>query len=209
MAAKLNAPVVTIRAMNAQAQVLLELIRTRRSYALPALRPDPIPQEHVRLMLEAANWSPSHGLTEPWRFTVFAGEQRAALGERFAEAYRLLTPLEKYDPAAEEAQRRRPLGASVWISIGMLRTGQDKMPEWEDLASVAIAVQHIHLVAHSLGYAGKWVSGEIVRHDCVRDFVGLTPPSKLLGFFFLGWPADGVSPPAQRSPIEDKVSWRW
>ena len=160
-------------------------------------------------MLEAANWSPSHGLTEPWRFAVFAGEHRAALGERFAEAYRLLTPPEKYDPAAEEAQRRRPLGASVWISIGMLRTGQDKMPEWEDLASVAIAVQHIHLVAHSLGYAGKWVSGEIVRHDCVRDFVGLTPPSKLLGFFFLGWPADGASPPAQRSPIEDKVSWRW
>jgi nitroreductase len=195
--------------MNEQAQVLLELIRARRSYALPALRPDPIPQEHVRLMLEAANWSPSHGLTEPWRFAVFAGEQRAALGEVFAQAYRLLTPPEKYDPAAEEAQRRRPLGASVWISIGMLRTGQDKMPEWEDLASVAIAVQHIHLVAHSLGYAGKWVSGEIVRHDCVRDFVGLTPPSKLLGFFFLGWPADGVSPPAQRSPIEDKVSWRW
>jgi nitroreductase len=195
--------------MNAQAQVLFELIRTRRSYGLPELRPDPIPQEHVQLMLEAANWSPSHGLTEPWRFAVFAGEQRAALGEVFAQAYRLLTPAEKYDLRAEEAQRRRPFGASVWISIGMLRTGQDKMPEWEDLASVAIAVQHIHLVAHSLGYAGKWVSGEIVRHDCVRDFVGLTPPSKLLRFFFLGWPADGASPPAQRSPIEDKVSWRW
>jgi len=195
--------------MNEQAQVLLELIRTRRSYALPQLRPDPISQEHVKLMLEAASWSPSHGLTEPWRFTVFAGEHRAALGECFAKAYRLVTPPDKYDPKAEEAQRQRPFGASIWISIGMSRTGNDKMPEWEDLASVAIAVQHIHLVAHSLGYAGKWVSGEIVRHDCVRDFVGLQPPSKLLGFFFLGWPADGVLLPAQRSPIEDKVSWRW
>jgi nitroreductase len=195
--------------VNDQTHTLLNLIRTRRSYGLPALKPDPIPQAHVALMLEAANWSPSHGLTEPWRFTVFAGEQRAALGERFAEAYRLITPPEKYDPKAEEAQRWRPFGASVWISIGMFRSGNNKMPEWEDLASVAIAVQHIHLVAHSLGYGGKWVSGEIVRHDCVRDFVGLQPPSKLLGFFFVGWPADGAAPAAQRSPIEAKVSWRW
>ena len=194
--------------MNIRTQVLFDLIRTRRSYGLPEIVPIPVPPEHVKLMLEAANWAPSHGLTEPWRFTVFAGDARAELGERFAEAYRLITPPEKYDPKAEEAQRKRPLGASVWISAGMLRTGNDKMPEWEDLASVAIAVQHIHLVAHSLGYAGKWVSGEIVRHDCVRDLVGLQPPSRLLGFFFLGWPANGAAPQSQRSPIEDKVSWR-
>ncbi len=194
--------------MNDRTRILFDLIRERRSYALKDLLPDPIDLAEVALMLQAANWAPTHGLTEPWRFCVFAGESRALLGERFAEAYRLLTPPEQYDQQAEQAQRERPFAAPVWISLGMLRTGQDKMPEWEDMASVAIAAQHIHLMAHSLGYACKWTSGAIVRHERVLDLVGLKPPSKLLGFLFLGRPANGVTPQAKRSPIEDKVIWR-
>lgn len=187
--------------------VLLDAIRTRRSYPLKDVSPEPIDLDDVRLMLEAANWAPTHGMTEPWRFCVFAGESRAALGERFAEAYRLLAPPDKYDPAGEQTQRERPFTAPVWISLGMLRTGNDKMPEWEDLASVAIAAQHIHLVASSLGYACKWTSGEIVRHERVLDLVGLKPPSKLLGFLYVGKPANGVAPVGKRSPIESKVTW--
>jgi nitroreductase len=193
--------------INDKTQTLLDIIRTRRSYPLKDVSPDPIDLDDVRLMLEAANWSPTHGMTEPWRFCVFAGESRAALGLRFAEAYRLLTPHDKYDPAGEKTQRERPFAAPVWISLGMLRTGKDKMPEWEDLASVAIAAQHIHLVAHSLGYACKWTSGEIVRHERVLQLAGLEPPSKLLGFLYLGKPANGTAPSAKRAPVEDKATW--
>ena len=187
---------------------LLQVIRERRTFPPKDIDPNaPVNPEDIRLMLEAARWAPNHGLTEPWRFTVFMGESRKLLGERFAEAYRLLTPPEKYEPEAEEFQRRRPLAAPVWISIGMYRSGQDRYPEWEDLASVAIAAQHIMLVAHTLGYGSKWVSGEIVEHERVRDLVGLEPPSKLLGFVFVGRPAPGTQPKATRSPIESKVRW--
>ncbi|MDW8054727.1 MAG: nitroreductase [Anaerolineae bacterium] len=189
-------------------QTLLQIIRERRTYPPKDIDPSaPVSREDIQLMLEAARWAPNHGLTEPWRFTVFMGEARKQLGERFAEAYRLLTPPDKYDPQAEDFQRRRPLAAPVWISIGMYRSGQDKMPEWEDLASVAIAAQHIMLVAHTLGYGSKWVSGEIVQHDRVRELVGLEPPSQLLGFVFVGRPASGTSPVGNRSPIETKVRW--
>jgi nitroreductase len=192
---------------NNQTQTLLDIIQARRSYPLKDVSPEPIGLDDVRLMLEAANWSPTHGMTEPWRFCVFAGESRATLGLRFAEAYRLITPQDKFDPAGEKTQRERPFAAPVWISLGMLRTGADKMPEWEDVSSVAIAAQHIQLVAHSLGYACKWTSGDVVRHERVLDLVGLTPPSKLLGFLYLGKPANGVVPAARRSPIESKVMW--
>lgn len=193
--------------MNDETQTLIDAIRHRRSYPLKDISPDPINLDDVRLMLEAANWSPTHGMTEPWRFCVFAGESRAALGLRFAEAYRLITPADKYDPTGERTQRERPFAAPVWISLGMLRTGKDKMPEWEDISSVAIAAQHIHLVASSLGYACKWTSGEVVRHERVLQLTGLEPPSKLLGFLYLGRPANGVTPSAKRAPIEDKVTW--
>lgn len=194
--------------MNDATHTLMNLIRERRSYTLKELSSESVNLDDVKLMLEAARWAPTHGMTEPWRFCVFAGEARAALAEGFARAYRLLTPPEKYDPQAEQAQRERAFAAPVWISLGMLRTGHDKMPEWEDLASVAIAAQHMHLVAHSLGYACKWTSGDIVRHESLFDLVGLQPPSKLLGFLFVGRPANGVVPKASRSPIEDRVIWR-
>jgi hypothetical protein len=85
------------------------------------------------------------------------------------------------------------------------------MPEWEDLGLGGDRrPAHPTWWRTALGYAGKWVSGEIVRHDCVRDFVGLTPPVKSCwgSSFWAGRPM-AFSPPAQRSPIEDKVSWRW
>ena len=193
--------------MNDQTLSLLQAIAARRSYPIQNVAPDPINLDDVKLMLEAANWSPTHGMTEPWRFSIFAGESRRALGEQFAVAYRLLTPTEKYDPKGEQVQRERPFAAPVWISLGLYRSAAPRMPEWEDLSSVAIAAQHIHLVAHSLGYACKWTSGDIVRHDSVLNLVGLQAPSKLLGFLYVGRPVEGTSIPAKRTPIEDKVVW--
>jgi nitroreductase len=80
------------------------------------------------------------------------------------------------------------------------------MPEWEDLASVSIAAQHVHLVASSMGYACKWTSGDIVRHTRVLEWVGLSAPSKLLGFLYLGRPARSV-PDSRRTPQEHFVRW--
>ena len=194
--------------MNDQTRTLLDIIHARRSYPLPDVAPAPIDLDDVRLMLDAANWSPTHGMTEPWRFSVFSGAGRAALGARFAEAYCAITPLEKQVPATEQAQVNRAFAAPVWISLGMLRTPESRMAEWEDMSSVAIAAQHIHLVASTLGYACKWTSGDIVKHDRVLDLVGLRPPSKLLGFLYLGRPASDTPPPGRRSAVDDKVIWR-
>lgn len=194
--------------MNDQTRTLIDIIHARRSYPLPDVSPEPIDLADVREMLDAANWSPSHGMTEPWRFCVFSGAGRLALGRCFAEAYRAVVPLERQTQAAEQAQMDRAQTAPVWISLGLLRTADSRMPEWEDMSSVAIAAQHIHLVASGLGYACKWTSGDIVRHACVLDLVGLQAPSKLLGFLYLGRPASPTPPPGRRGAIDGKVSWR-
>ena len=43
-------------------------LRCNASIALS--EPDLNVTQHVQLMLEAANWAPTHGKTEPWRFVV-------------------------------------------------------------------------------------------------------------------------------------------
>src|SRR5262245_1370205 len=119
---------------------LMELMHNRRSIGIKSLLPDPIDMEPIKIMLEAARWVPNHGMSEPWRFTVFSGEGRRGLGEAFAEAYRLHTPPENYEPAAFKTQLERVWGAPVWISIGMVPG--NKYPEWEEVMTMGAAVEN-------------------------------------------------------------------
>jgi nitroreductase len=46
----------------------IDLVKSRRS--IRAYRPDPIPDEYVRQIIEAARWAPSGGNSQPWEFIV-------------------------------------------------------------------------------------------------------------------------------------------
>ena len=148
--------------------------------------------------------STSHGHTEPWRFTVFVGEARRRLGEVLAEAYRLLTPAERFDAAVMAFTRDRVLLAPAWISSGMEPGVVKPGPEWEEISAVAMAVHNMHLMACSLGC--KWSSGAVSRHPHVARFLGLHPPAQFLGFLYVGTPATAW-PTGQRRPMADKVTW--
>jgi nitroreductase len=189
-----------------QPEALYEVLKKRRSINLQDLRPDAIDPACLEQMLEAANWAPSHGHTEPWRFTVFAGTARQKLGEVFAKAYQLVTPPERFDATVMAFNRERVWRAPVWISIGMQPDPVKHMPEWEEISAVAIAVHNMQLMACSLGLGCKWVSGVTSRHPLVAQFVGLQAPAQLLGFLFVGKPANAW-PVGTRRPITDKTHW--
>jgi|HigsolmetaAR202D_1030399.scaffolds.fasta_scaffold17051_2 nitroreductase len=192
-----------------EAQIVLQALRNRRSIPLKQLSPEPIDLGLIEVMLEAANWAPSHGKTEPWRFSVFAGEGRRILSDAFGEAYRQMSGVD-CDPTAEQAQRDRVWQAPVWISLGMqpeyTQQGQPRMPEWEELIAVGSAVQNAHIAASALGLGCKWTSGAVVLHPHVAQVVGLQAPAKLLGFLYVGRPMVEW-PQGVRRPIEEKVRW--
>jgi nitroreductase len=183
---------------------LLELIRTRRSINQAFLRPDPVAPHIIEEMLEAAMYAPSHGRTDPWRFTVFTGESRRALGETLAASYKLGTPAEKYKPENETAQRERVWLAPVWISIGLQPSG--KFPEWEEIAAVSCAVQNMNLVAASYELGCYWTSGMVTLHENTVKFVGLEPPAKTLGFLYIGYPKE-TYPNSTQKDWREKVRW--
>ena len=97
-------------------QPIFDAIKNRRSMGLSRLGDQPVPRELIEQMLEAANWAPSHGDTQPWRFTVFAGEGRAQLADLFEKAGR-----EDGGSHKREAAEKRAFAAPVWISIGLWR----------------------------------------------------------------------------------------
>ena len=183
-------------------QAIFDAIKNRRSMGLSRLSDRPVPRELIEQMLEAANWAPSHGDTQPWRFTVFMGEGRAQLADLFASA--------SEKEGAREAAEKRAFAAPVWISIGLSPArradGTLKMSLDEELMAVACAVQNLHLMAQSLSIAGMWHSKGPSVHPAVAAGLGLEAPDQLLGFFMCGWPS-GDWLTSTREPIFERVRW--
>lgn len=183
---------------------LLDAIRRRRSIPLKDLSPDPIDLGLVARMLEAANWAPSHGKTEPWRFVVFSGDARERLGAALGEAYREVTPPDALTEAGLAATRDKVWKAPVWIALGV--EPDPARPEWEEVVAFGCAVMNMQLVACALGLGCKWTSGKTSVHPLVAEAVGFDDRIQLKGFLYVGRPAIEW-PAGERGPIEDKVRW--
>lgn len=189
--------------------ILHRAIAHRRSMGLARLKEQDIPRELLEELVQAANWAPSHGDTEPWRFSIFTGDGRGILADAFEKAYHADRKGD-VDQSALEGYRRRAFLAPAWITIGMTpalnEDGTLKMTLEEELMAVACSVQNLHLMACAHGLAGMWHSKGVSTHATVASELGLDSPSRLLGMFLLGYPAIEWTK-GERGAIEDKVKW--
>ena len=187
---------------------VIEAIRLRRSVKPEKMKPDPISEDVLRSLLEAANWAPSHGHTEPWRFIGFRGEAREALGRAICAAAEEAgsRAMPDGDPAREKIMTKVRT-APVILAIVCAASASPKIFEHEEIASTAIAVQNLHLAARAHGLAAFWSSGRKAFVAGMAEFLGLTEGQRCLGFLYLGYPATPW-PESNRGPIADKITWR-
>jgi nitroreductase len=182
------------------------LIRRRRTIKPQAMSDKPVETLHLASLLENANWAPTHGLTEPWRFFVFTEDGRKRLADFCQSLYRKVTPESGFREDKFEKLGTLPLKAPVVIAIGMKRQEIEKIPEIEEIEAVACAVHNMHLTASALGMAAYWSTPPIVYTDEMRLWLGLPDPrDKCLGLFFLGWPEEETWPEGQRGDLAGKI----
>jgi len=182
------------------------LIKSRRSVFPKQFVPGKhIPDEIVMQLLENANWAPNHKNTEPWRFTVFSNEGLKKFASFQANLYKKNAG-EKFKEMQYEKLLTTPLLASHIISIGMKRSIEVSIPEFEEIAAVAAAVQNIYLSTSVYGIGGYWTTGGATFDEEAKEFFGLAKEDKLLGFFYLGY-VETPSVAGKRRPIEDKTVW--
>lgn len=192
--------------MNFSTGEFRSLIRQRRSIPPEQFEPGKsVDDAIIAEMLENANWAPTHGLTEPWRFHVFTGEGLRKLARFQAELYRRLTPAAEFKQSKYDKLLHRPLLASHVIAIGMKRQDSGKIPEVEEIEAVACAVQNMFLTATAYGIAAYWTTGGITYEKEALEFFGLRPQDRLLGFFYIG--ISKAQPEGRRTPIGWKVKW--
>jgi len=182
-----------------------DLIRKRRSTFPKQFQPGKkIPDDIVRQVLENAIWAPTHAQTEPWHFVVFTDHGLKRLAEFQSELYKSETPDFKADKY--QKLKEQPLVASHIIAICMKRSPINRVPEVEEIAAVACAVENIYLSLNAYGIAGYWTTGGVTYFESAKAFFGLGPADRLLGFFYLGYAAV-PSPAGKRIPLSEKSVW--
>ena len=181
------------------------LIRQRRAVFPKMYDSRPIPKEIIEEVLENANWAPTHRHTEPWRFQVFRGDALRRLGEFLAGKYKDSTPAEQLSDMKFKKMLENPQRAGAVIAICMQRDLEGSVPEWEEIAATACAVQNMWLTCTAYGIGAYWSTpGAILRAD---EWLGLHNGERCLGLFYMGYYDTAVALPAKRRPVEDKTVW--
>lgn len=181
-----------------------ELLRSRRSVFPRTYTDEPVDRAIIEEMLENANWAPNHKKTEPWRFRVIRGEARQRLAEQLVSIYQEIIPAERQSEKKIKKLSHNPLKADTIIAICMQRDLAESLPEWEELAAVAMAVQNMWLTATAHDLGSYWSSPGLVNH--LGDFLELAEGERCYGLFYV---AHHNCPEIQRErgAIADKVRW--
>jgi len=159
----------------------------------------------VELLLTNATWAPSHGLTQPWRFRVFMGEGMKRLHVSIPELYKK-TAAEGFRQMKYDKLRARMEKVSAVIAVCMERDPTGRIPEIEEIESVACAVQNIYLTATAYGLGAFWSSPGFVYTQEMNDFLELKEGQRCLGLVYLGYPS-GEWPKSHRKPLEYVTEW--
>ncbi len=164
------------------ATILKHIIEERRSIFPKDYTDKPIPELIINEVLSNAVLAPNHKRTKPWRFKVFKGEEKQKLAQELQNIYRETTPdfqflQKKYDDIGFKINK-----ANVVISI-VVQYSQ-LVPDWEEIAATAMAVQNMYLTCTANKVGCYWSSPKIVNH--LKDSLKIEENQQCLGLFYMG-----------------------
>jgi len=201
---------------------LLQCIRARRSiFPRNYDSSRSVSRSSMERILEAAMWAPFHGPVPPWHFVVLGREAIVSM-QRMTLAYYDAHFEAHWSSKGEYLQWRtrteseitgRWRGVSFMVAIVVRRqAGSKRMPEWEENAATASAVQNMHLQASAQsGLACYWSSWHDAARDSqeMRDFLDIGREDRCQGFFIVAAAKTGLKD--RRKHRADKhlsVEWR-
>ena len=165
-----------------------ELIRTR--YSVRAYKPDPVEDDALNQVLEAARLAPTAANRQPFRLVVIHTAGREA-------------ELKRIYPRDWFAQAPLVICACGIPAQGWTHSDGKNYTD----VDVAIAMDHLILAAASLGLGTCWIAA--FDPTAAREVLGLPDGVEPVAFTPLGYPADrpGLK---KRKPLAELVRYeRW
>ena len=188
-------------------EILERIVKNRRSGKVAFFNGQKIEDEKVNQLLQLADWAPTHGHTEPWRFVVYAGEAVQKFGIDHAELYKAHTPEENFNKATYDKLQHNGDLASHLIAVYMKRGENPKIPAFEEVAATAAAVENILLGGEALGISILWSTGGMILRAPMKKYFSLSEEDTMLGLLYLGYVDNPVKEGKRIVPMEQKVTW--
>jgi nitroreductase len=193
---------------------LFEIIRTTRS--MRRLKPDPVPNDLIRKILEAGVCAPSGGNMQRWRFLVIRdASTKQTVGAYYKRAWdEVVAPRYRAGEPAPGTSRERFLRlldaaeylaahiheAPVWIVPCLEGT----MPTRTSGSSIYPAVQNMLLAARALGLGATLTTLYLNFEKEVEAALGLPPDWRSYALLPIGYPM-GRFGPVRRIALADVV----
>ena len=156
-------------------------------------------------ILETGLGAPDHGRLAPWRFVLIRGEARTALSTVVAQGLRRGDPAAPAEAVAK--QRDKFLRAPLVIALGARIRPDHKIPEQEQLMSVAAATMNLLNAFHAEGLGAVWGTWANAADGHVQAALGIHPPDTLAGFLFVGTPTAAPTPVRRAALADHVVEW--
>jgi nicotinate-nucleotide--dimethylbenzimidazole phosphoribosyltransferase len=186
-------------------------------------RADPLPDELVRRLLEAAHQAPSVGLMQPWRFIVIRDEQTKTAMQALAQRERLVQANHFNERTRQfldlkiEGIRDAPVSICVCCDRGSEVDevlGRHTIRD-TDLYSTCLAIENLWLAARAEGVGVGWVS--FYRQPDLQALLGLPHRVVPVAWLCLGYPDERPTRPGletagwlQRRRLDELVhNERW
>jgi len=164
-----------------------EVIRTRRS--IRSYKPDPVPDESLRRVLEAARMAPSGSNRQPWRFYVVKTPEKK---RRVAQACGGQTWIDQAPIVIVAAGWKLPTNRGGYIG-GM-----------SFVMDLSIAFTHLILAARAEGLGTCWI-GDFQNTE-VKKILGLPENEDVVAVTPLGYPDRGsFTEKTSRKPLEEII----
>lgn len=194
---------------------LFEVIRKRRS--IRKFKPDPVPDKHIREILEAARLAPSGTNLQPWRFVVVkSAEKRRELAE-YALKFVTTAPVVVACCIDLNAYKHQPqrikelVEAGAFVGTELANMGKDdymkRRQAMDENAlraytslNAAIAIEHLILRATDLGLGTCWTM--MFKQSGVKEVLRLGKDIQVVALIPVGY-ADQDPAPRPRLPMQD------
>lgn len=174
---------------------LLKLMRERRSYR--AFKPDEVPEEAIRNILEAGRWAPSSANSQPWEFVIVRErETKEKIQENIRTVIKKIRSLRDF-PFLKTFTADYMLQAPVQIvvccdtrfmRVSMMNQVDEQIEQFAFWGSVSMAIQNMLLAAQAQGL-GSVVFTDIYP-DEIKRMLGVPEPLRVICILPVGYLAE-------------------
>ena len=195
---------------------LFEAINTQR--AMRHLKPDPVSEELIWKLLDAAVKAPSGGNRQPWNFVVVRDpDTKKQIAQWYLDGWNTsYGPLRQFamaSPATAKpyasADRLANHLAEAPVLIFATLNKTKVAPVTPPGANIFPAVQNLLLAARALGLAATLTTVYRTHEDDVRQLLALPDEVETMALIPIGWPV-GKFGPTTRIPADIVTYWdRW